>query len=1453
MNNFSSYLEYPDEVLYKIPDLENKLISSSEIVKNQINYMVSRKIRRINEENHYFIEKTQDFFSKLILSNIKTKPIFDYYKEYRIKENLFIILQYNNYKSEITEEYLTENEYVNKIKNIIKEYKIIITKIENIINDDWIFQKCSEDNITENNDYLQIINDSDLISSDNLNKTKIICYDYKNKSSLNYSEYNFNVVKIRTGIYYIKYLYEKLENLFNQLNFDTLMNLTLIKQKDELINDKNIINLYEQSLEKTKEFNKESEDILEEYFQYYEEDINDTIINKLDFTENFDRFTKVLNFTEENFKFEVDKQYKKATENFLVKLDNYKQILDEQLNLSTNYEKFNFNYNNFNAETEKSLTIIKQEFNNLKDKVKNISNNYLFNNILKTRIETLNMEKTKYITNIVEELSKNYEIRPFNLSLNISERTEKIAMKILNNLMINFIYDYIELYEGNRDTYINSILKIIENKEKEIINKYNKIINEFYKKYKEYSTEYINEEYLRNYKDKYTRCLTYQNYSLEELNKTLIKDEENYARYVLYLNKLETCTKFKINDFSLSEVDIIKLNITNSSIIKILEKISDEDYINYINYINKSTGYNSTGINEEIIQEMNILNDYLSNLCEETFNQEIKFIKETAIILDCDNNLYYTNYLNMTFFNNFNEEISHNLSEISDKYKDIINSFYVGTEFIEDYIISSNYIKLENYENFPTKYLITNIENFNDMSEYIQYDCEIKYNNYMKQTLIEIFNNSFTEFMKNAISGDIEDNFLFYVFRKIEINIKYIIEKVQNEIDSYTLLLNKTKELGITSKKALISLYDYIGDRVNKSLQYQIEDYIGDNIIFFYRENKFLFRDNFINYYLQNLNKMFNVDNIFNLRSILHEFIVSRDFNKSLDNISKDLWNIWLIDNLNNKIQKILDSTISNLTAILKQQQNIIIRELENVETAELYESMLLLAEMIDNYTALVNEQNNRFKFIVSNSPMEKFSNFSSNYLEPPLSEIKEYYDMIQNELLKKINEIVSEMRDFYAEIQTKYNITEQIDEMFNVLQDTYNTLVNYSQILIDDINNYDDILVLYTFIGSSSNDMRRLNNYLRSNEKNIKKIRNIFNFTNNNSKNKRTQKISENDKINKNLRINNQINSMANSGIRKLNSFKRLSHNKQKNYNSFKKTSSNQKFSHSKKKRKLSTHSAQGSVSEATLNKESQKLMKTLKNFNKTYLSSDFLKINSNLLKEETNINKYILNSGRTIDLSVMKLASIITEDKQDELKEILYYKHKQISSHVYKFMNLTCNQTYLYQYLLRNSSEMLEYTHNEIDYIILTDFKIIKELIVGQIKEYEGDTRSENIDINERLFDLFQNDDLYKPVGFNDFNYTNNTNNIINFTLSSTINKYHKLFKMSKSRLLNFTDQKYKEISDNVEEAKKYIINKRRMSEDKQENEKNNNKEDEFEEEQEIGLDILKGELSFQYSFKI
>ena len=197
-------------------------------------------------------------------------------------------------------------------------------------------------------------------------------------------------------------------------------------------------------------------------------------------------------------------------------------------------------------------------------------------------------------------------------------------------------------------------------------------------------------------------------------------------------------------------------------------------------------------------------------------------------------------------------------------------------------------------------------------------------------------------------------------------------------------------------------------NRINKTLRYQIEDYIIDNIIFFYRDNQYLFKELFIDYYIQNSNnKIFGTENIFKLESYFQELLYDRTFNKTLEEISKKLWTENLIKNINIQINDKFDTTIYDLNNILTEQKNKIIIELQKIETAELYENMLILSNMINHYTDLVNEQNNRFKFTVSNLPFEKFGYFSNNYLEPPLDEIKIYYEMIQNELLKKISEIV--------------------------------------------------------------------------------------------------------------------------------------------------------------------------------------------------------------------------------------------------------------------------------------------------------------------------------------------------------------------------------------------------------------------------------------------------------------
>ena len=163
----------------------------------------------------------------------------------------------------------------------------------------------------------------------------------------------------------------------------------------------------------------------------------------------------------------------------------------------------------------------------------------------------------------------------------------------------------------------------------------------------------------------------------------------------------------------------------------------------------------------------------------------------------------------------------------------------------------------------------------------------------------------------------------------------------------------------------------------------------------------------------------------------------------------------------------------------------------------------------------------------------------------------------------------------------------------------------------------------------------------------------------------------------------------------------------------------------------------------------QSKKFIKTLKNFNKTYLSQDYLKIRTNWLKEETKINKYLINSKRTIELSVLKLESIITQDKRDSLEEILYFKHNQISNHVNLFINLTSNQTENYLYLLPNSSEMLDMAYHEAKQMIIVDFNILKELITGQITEIKNIVeKNEEIIGNERLNDLFSKKYFYQPI---------------------------------------------------------------------------------------------------------
>ena len=561
LNNFTSYLEYPDEVLYKLSNLENELSSNSEIIKHHINYIINKKMWRIKEDNYYYIVETNNFFNELIKYRLNDVHIFEYYKEYRLTNNFGKILRKYNYTNYNTKEFLTENIFDNNINKMIKDYRIIINKIEQRINNDWILKNCTEINISSNNNYSSY----SIENIDNNNITNLICYEYKNKSSLNYSEYNYNVVKIRTGIYYIKYLYEKLEYLFNQFNINDVLNLSKIIQKDEIINNKNIINLNKKSKEKLNVINKDTEDILKEYFEYYKEDINETIKNELDFTLNFDKFKKILNYTEENFIQEVQRKSDNITFILFELLKEYNETLMKQIKSAKQYEKYNFNKTIFNNITHSLLEKIEQSFDNVINNTKNIMDDYIFKNTLKIKLETLNNEKAKYFRNFVDDLNNNYEIKPFNLTYDVGQKTENFILNVLNNIMFSHIYEYVELYEKNNNIYIKSLLNILNLKKEKIIKAFKEITNNFYNDLNEKKTEYINKEYLKMYENNYTLCL---NYSNDKINETIKKDEENYNKYIIYINRREMCEKFNKKQLYIDNIDIIKLNIIESDISK---------------------------------------------------------------------------------------------------------------------------------------------------------------------------------------------------------------------------------------------------------------------------------------------------------------------------------------------------------------------------------------------------------------------------------------------------------------------------------------------------------------------------------------------------------------------------------------------------------------------------------------------------------------------------------------------------------------------------------------------------------------------------------------------------------------------------------------------------------------------------------------------------------------------
>ena len=105
-----------------------------------------------------------------------------------------------------------------------------------------------------------------------------------------------------------------------------------------------------------------------------------------------------------------------------------------------------------------------------------------------------------------------------------------------------------------------------------------------------------------------------------------------------------------------------------------------------------------------------------------------------------------------------------------------------------------------------------------------------------------------------------------------------------------------------------------------KNLKFYFEVIEEDAIFYldvFYRKNIYLFKENYINYYVKELNE-YNIE-IYALKENMDELIYDNIFNKTLKNISNELMKDYIINKLNSTFLAFYNNKISEIYILLEK------------------------------------------------------------------------------------------------------------------------------------------------------------------------------------------------------------------------------------------------------------------------------------------------------------------------------------------------------------------------------------------------------------------------------------------------------------------------------------------------------------------------------------------------------
>ena len=1304
LKDCEDFLEYPEELVYKTEQFMNDLKNTSDFMKNKINFSYQKKLLSVIYLTDTFIKNINNFNLEYIKTHINFHNIIKKYFDSKSDKLTANVRELNDlvdqqYEQQNSIELLNGNNYDNQMKNILDKYS----------NFSAYFFEVVEQNFT-----IEVCNNTDTEEINNGNSS-VECWKEKFKSDLNYSEYNFMVVKIRTGLYYIKNLLNDIETYFDEFNYDNILNIQQITKDDKFLNDKNILYTYNESLFKLNEINKETFSLLEEPFEYFLDDFKFKYTFTKDFIPFYKDIEKILKYNHIDFLNNATLVNNKTLEYVHSLLDIFNKTLYKQLSLKKKYDYYNINKTYFDLVYLNYNTSIQNCFQKYKNKIKGLNHNFDFYNSLRLTLRNLQLNKRNFYKNLINDFAQKYDFKLLNMTYDLGEEIFNYLLKDYDDYEFTFVYDYFQLFYNNTDKYIKLLIEDITNIEKEIQYNLKIIYDEFKYNFERNISYFVTYDYIDELKYNFTNCLNYSYNKLAQMKK---EDDINYKKYLEYL---ELVKEYE--------------NCSNSS----------QNYEN-----------NSDSIN------------IISNCINISDIEPVIFFNKTQHLLNCYENKYY-NY-KVIIFETFNESYKVTLDNIILNITKRISSNYIDEIFLNNY--------LEKYYQFDELNVTINdlydyYIDFEDMIFYINSIKNQEYRNSLYNSLIYSFNSSYSQFFEDYITKEISDNITIYLNDKLEIFINYLKMKLSFESYYYLFLLNNTKELGITSKNALINLYKNFKYKLNDTLFYLIEEDVFFYINIFYRENKKTFRNIFIDYYNNNENE-YNID-IFKLKTNFDDIIYDKLFNKTLDEISNKV-----IYNMINKIKTLIyESTsteIQSLFKIIDKSQKEIENKLKKIVTSEIPDDMIKLNELIVNYTLLVQNQNNRFKFSFGQEPFDLLYNFTKNDLEPPLLLIKELYNSIEERLIEEITKIVDNFPDYYTIIKEKLYIESRLENATAILNEINSTLYEYREELNDDLSQYFNKLIHFAYInGIKTFDKECSESFCQVHKENN----------------------SESDEIND-----------EDTEAIILGEFSLLSPSDTKK-------KKNQKVDLKKKYLPY-----MGPLTKDDILYYLYQLQNTLYNLNKTYLSKEYRNINRTVSSFINKVNfTYLTKLERSFEISLLKFSTVLTEPSYEKLKKNIYKQYYQIENYINEISYYSKNVMDEFSNTLNNTSIFIKVINSQTFFRVLGYYNILSDYMQSKIREINifdlrhlgNDSNFESMfgDVIKELNGIFnKNEDIIDQL-------EKKADSLIRNSMKKIIKKikmpeFGSTFKYNPTKLFNISKNYFKGLKEKCNDLSKKIKNK-------------------------------------------